>query len=435
MIKLKNRYLFIYIIPILLTITGLVLLFAFFGSRDTFLENTSSNQYYNIVDRNGVLLMNKEKDEEGNRYSADPQIRKSTLAIVGDPSGNIRTSACATKRENEKVSILNGNYIAIHNDDTTTLTIDAALSQKCINTLDGSERGVILISNYQTGEILVCISMPYTDPQNMPEDIDTNPAYNGTFLNKAFESSYTPGSIFKIFTLAAYFESKHAKYSYQCIGSTAVFDKNKSTTITCAGNTAHGEVDLFSMTTKSCNCAFANMTLLIGERDYHQLVKKTGVCSSIEIDNITTKSGNYDVSNDTELAWSGVGQGKITINPATYLQFINCIANNGSAPALHIQSSNKDPQIIEKVSPTTANQVRNIMRTNGISYSQSHPFPDSLCAKTGTAEVDGNKKPTSLFTGFLDDPERPYSFLVIVEEGGYGITSAAKITSNILTEL
>lgn len=435
MIKLKYRHLFVYSFPIFLTVTALILLFAFFGSRDTFLENAFSNRYYNIVDRNGITLMNKEKDSEENRYSKDPQIRKSTFAIVGDPSCNIKTSICATKRKDEKITILNGNYAAIHNDSIVELTIDAELSKKCLEALDGSERGVILISNYKTGEIVTCISMPYIDPQDMPLDIDTNPVYEGAFLNKAFESSYAPGSIFKIATLSAYFETGHRQYNYRCRGRAAVFDEKKSTTVTCANGAIHGDLDLYSMTSQSCNCGFANMALMIGKKDYQEFIKNSGICSSISIDNIETKSGNYEVTNDIELAWAAVGQGKTMINPATYIQFINSVANGGSTPALYFLKSSKTQKNIEVISKSTADRVKDILKSNGVAYSKIHSYPNSLCAKTGTAEVGEDKTPTSLFVGFLDDSEKPYSILVIIEKGGYGITTAGRIASDILAYL
>ncbi len=54
-----------------------------------------------------------------------------------------------------------------------------------------------------------------------------------------------------------------------------------------------------------------------------------------------------------------------------------------------------------------------------------------MCAKTGTAEVDDGD-PHAWFTGFLDNAEHPYAFVVVVEHGGTGLAVAGSVANTVL---
>ena len=61
-------------------------------------------------------------------------------------------------------------------------------------------------------------------------------------------------------------------------------------------------------------------------------------------------------------------------------------------------------------------------------------FPDvTVCAKSGTAEKDGDAASNAMFTGFVDDPDYPLAFIVVVQDGGYGSRTCVPIISQVLT--
>ena len=67
-------------------------------------------------------------------------------------------------------------------------------------------------------------------------------------------------------------------------------------------------------------------------------------------------------------------------------------------------------------------------------YSDSM-FPGlNVCAKTGTAEVGGNKKPNAWMVGFSINEKTPLAFVVIVEDAGFGIKEAGPIAKIIMAE-
>ena len=58
----------------------------------------------------------------------------------------------------------------------------------------------------------------------------------------------------------------------------------------------------------------------------------------------------------------------------------------------------------------------------------------SVCGKTGTAQHIESKTPHSWFIGFAPYDNPQVAFAVLVEEGGYGGTAAARITSQVLSK-
>ena len=61
-------------------------------------------------------------------------------------------------------------------------------------------------------------------------------------------------------------------------------------------------------------------------------------------------------------------------------------------------------------------------------------FPEGMqvCAKTGTAELDGKKKSHAWFVGFSGNEQYPYAFAVVVQNGGSGYAAARPIASEVL---
>lgn len=415
----------------------------FLFNHETFLKNSpiymKSNKFYNIVDKNNIALLLAYEDENGNRYSSDSLIRESTVHIVGDPAGNIKTAVNTIERKTtvSNYSLFNGMFFDTRDNEEFKLTIDSELSKKVAMTLEPYDKVVCLISDYTTGEILTCISKPFFDPQEIPSDIDINSDYEGAFINKAFEGTFVPGSIFKLVTLAVFLEEDKSNYIYHCKGMSSFFsnDRSSSTTIVCEDSIAHGEVNLQKMLAVSCNCGFANIGVTMGEKTLSKYIGRFKVCDSIKINDIETKKGNYKLANDVNLAWSSVGQGEDLITPASFMLFLNAIANNGISQDLsYLADTSKNEKRI--LSSDTSEKIQDMMKYNvTYNYSKNYNYPNNTCAKSGTAQVNASEAPHSWFVGFLDDEERPYSFVILIEHGGSGSKVAGEVASKILNEL
>ena len=84
----------------------------------------------------------------------------------------------------------------------------------------------------------------------------------------------------------------------------------------------------------------------------------------------------------------------------------------------------------------TSSKLKDMMINNVESYYGSSMFPGlKIGAKSGTAETSKNATPHAWFTGFLDDEENPYAFVVLVENGGYGTEVAGRVANTVLQAL
>ena len=166
----------------------------------------------------------------------------------------------------------------------------------------------------------------------------------------------------------------------------------------------------------------------------------------MSVDGIMTAAGHYDVSeaDKGQIGWSGVGQYTDTVNPCNMMTYMGAIANGGTAAVprliLDITTPSGIPTSWQRTEETdtlvqasTASQVKEMMKNNVVQTYGTDRFRGlDIGAKSGTAEVGGDKRPNAWFAGFLDDTEHPYAFIVLVENGGGGASVAGEIAATVL---
>lgn len=393
-----------------------------------------------VVDRQGNFLLNLANKRS---YSTDPGIRMSTLHWLGDRAGNIHAPALTFyTKEMLGYDPVNGIYNYGGLGGQATLTLSAAVQKTALEAL-GDRKGTVAVYNYKTGEILCAVTTPTYDPDNIPDFSADTAAYEGVYLNRFLQASYIPGSIFKIVTTAAALESipNIDQQTFTCTGSYS-FGPDK---VTC--ETAHGKLDLKKAMMRSCNCAYAQIAVQLGKETLQKYVDAYGVTKPLSFDGISTVRGNFDLQNaaSVELAWSAIGQHKDQINPCAFLTFVGAIANGGQGvrPYL-VQGVSVGEKTTYTASVTTmerimgeetAKALKELMRNNVIGHYGDENFSGlTVCAKSGTGEVGGGKKPNAMFTGFVTDEEYPLAFIVCVENGGYGRTTCIPIIAPILQQ-
>ena len=375
-----------------------------------------------VSDRNGVLLASV---RDGARvYSEDAALRIATLHAVGDREGNIGTGALTAFSESLRgYSPLSG---VASGGGTVKLSIDAQLCALAYDALAG-RRGAVLVSDYTTGEILCMTSSLSYDPDAGFDPDD--PAYSGAYLNRCISAAYPPGSIFKLLTAAAAVETIPDLFSrrFVCTGSTLA----DGSVIRCTG--VHGEQTIEQALANSCNCAFAQLSLELGGETLAAYAERCGLSGALRLNGVATAAGKFDASEDgsAALAWSGVGQSTDLVTPYAMLRFVSAVAANGDLAEPTLLAGEK-PSSTALLSPDTAARLREMMNYNVVYSYGAANFPGlSLCAKSGTAEL-GDGTSHAWFTGFLDDPEHPYAFVVLVENGGSGARVAGPIANAVL---
>ena len=392
-----------------------------------------------VTDRDGILLLDM---SDSRTYASTEEVRSATVHWLGDRSGSISAPALsAYASELAGFDLLNGVYSYGNTGGVAELTLSAGVQTVALEAL-GDYKGTVGIYNYETGELLCAVTTPTYDPDNAPDITDdTQGQYEGLYVNRFTQSTYIPGSIFKIVTLAAALETipDITEQTFVCRGSYTIGNEE----IICDGT--HWEQDLKTAFRNSCNCAFAQIAQQLGAGTLERYVEQFGVIRSVSFDGITTAAGNFEAADDSELnlAWSSVGQYTDQVNPCAFMTFVGAVAAGGKGV---------EPYLVEKVTSdgidtysaaissgnrimtaATAETLREYMAFNVTDKYGSENFPGfTVCAKTGTAEVGGDKKPNAMIAGFVADVEYPLAFIVAVEDGGYGKEICVPILSKVL---
>jgi len=377
-----------------------------------------------VTDRNGVILADV---TDGKRSFAESKdVRRATLHAVGDLNGNIGTGALYVYApELMGYNLITGSYSRTDAGKTIALTIDSWLNVEALRALDG-RRGVVMVSNYRTGEVLCMVSSPTFDPSDPPGSPE-----EGVYMNRAIQSAYTPGSTFKLVTAAAAIDNISDVYerTFNCTGELETGNGR----ITCPS--VHGSIGFEQGLRVSCNVVFGQLALDLGADTLAEYAKKLGLSERTTIGGLSTARGNFDKAprNSPNLAWSGVGQFNNTVCPASMLRFVGAIANEGNAVELQLLKKTGMQSLLPVSSERLLSWNTAVALGEAMEVQNRQNFPGlDIYAKSGTAQLGGGKEPHAWFVGYITNEDYPLAFVVIVENGGGGTAVAGPIASRVL---
>ena len=395
-----------------------------------------------IYDRNENVLFAIVDGEM--QYNEDQTIRTALMHTTGDGWGNVATSAQVVFREKLMGwDVVNGAYrfngwLSKRRSDLH-LSLDADLCATAYQALNG-RKGTVGVYNYETGEILCMVSSPSFDPADPPEIKEGDERYEGVYLNRFLSAAYTPGSVFKLVTVAAALDEVPGieEETFHCDGK----EEFGGETVTCPS--VHGDLTFEEALAESCNIAFAEISLAVGDTALQKYADKAGFNKALTVDGIKTAVGRAEIKGTEggDLAWAGIGQYTDTANPLNFMAYVGAIANDGVrvtptffSPAEGLLSYLPDLGKEEKriLSEETAHKVRDLMRNDVVNgYGEGNYEGLMLCAKTGTAEIGDDAQPHAWFAGFLDREDYPLAFVVVVENGSSGSRVAGPVAAKVL---
>ncbi|WP_405807945.1 penicillin-binding transpeptidase domain-containing protein [Streptomyces sp. NBC_00210] len=148
---------------------------------------------------------------------------------------------------------------------------------------------------------------------------------------------------------------------------------------------------------------------------------------------VVSVDGSVPESSGAETAASYIGQGKVTMN-ALNMASITATAKSGGfhQPVIVPQSlDNRELATAQPLPGSIAQALREMMRAtaqNGTGQAAMASVGGDKGAKTGSAEVDGQGKSNSWFTGFADD----LAAAAVVQSGGHGGDAAGPVVASVL---
>ena len=418
------------------------------GTKQYYTDDTNSEKLYvrgTITDSEGNFLVSV--DENGIVYSDDAETRKAMLHATGDKYYMISTGALSSLSNYfSRYTTENGEYTATDKGNTVQLTMSTDINKVALNAF-GSYKGCLGIYNYKTGEIICMVSTPSYDPVNIPEDIATNSAYEGAYINRFYSSTFTPGSTMKTVTLEGAIDTipDLSERSFYCSGSMTVGGQ----VVNCTG--VHGTQSVDTAYANSCNCAFAQISQLISRETLMNVVNNGVLTSSITIDgSIKTAAGSFDIMDDSDyqFAWTCIGLHHNLMNPCSLMIYLGSVANGGKSaiPTTLKSVTDVNGNVIATTQTTytgqlikeeTANTMREYMINNTVNHSSHYGtwrFNVEFGAKTGTVDRESGGV-NGWFSGFVADEDYPYAFICYAENSTAGVSVPGGIVATVLNEL
>lgn len=407
-----------------------------------------------IFDRNGKELSISEKTKN-NQYKRKYKGGAATAHVLGyyDPQYGISGLENLYDRylsSNISASFLawvgNGFKEVDKKGDDVHTTLDYALQQTAYNAL-GSSRGSVVVLKVDTGEILAMVSKPSFDPNHLSRDWESlNSNKQRPLLNRSVSGLYPPGSTFKVVTGISALENIEG-ISEETFNDEGKLVIGEDYTLSNDKGKALGKINFEQAMIKSSNVFFGDLGMRLG-KDLFKTAEAFGFNRNIPADGIIVDNSRfpqYKASEKGNLAQTGIGQAEILATPVQMALVAQTIANDGIMlkPSLVGKVIDFSGKTIKESSPSVlaqvtsqgyAAEIRRFMRdvvTKGTG-TNAQIGGVQVCGKTGTAQHIESKTPHSWFIGFAPYKKPEIAIAVIVEEGGYGGTAAAKISSQVM---
>ena len=353
-----------------------------------------------------------------------------------------------------EINTINDNNIPAYPGKNLVLSIDSKLQQFSKNLLI-DQRGVILVSNVNTGDILSMVSNPsynldiYRGETTGSDWNDLLSDEGKPIINRNIAGLYPPGSSFKIITAFNLIEDGllDPEDSLMCTGSYT--PPGSSNTFNCWKEDGHGLVNLNKAIAQSCNVYFYETVQLIKLSDWTKTAKIFGFEKKTDIDLpneligqipdkefFTNTYGRWGWSERGVLLNLTLGQGDILVTPLQSLRYINHIASKGRTAKLKLNADKKveyydDIILSEQTWDRVIDGLYDVVNAASGSGWRAKQSDVKLYGKTSTAE-NPHGEPHAWFNGFFDFEGQTYSLVVLVENGGGGGAVASPIAGEIV---
>lgn len=313
------------------------------------------------------------------------------------------------------------------------LTLNPAVQQAAYDGLASrGYEGAVVAMNPKTGEILAMASTPSFDPATIEDNWDSLQSQAGSpMLNHATQETLPPGSTFKVVTTAAGLENGYTADS-SVTGASQITLPGTNTTLenyggqSCGGTTT----TLRQAFAKSCNTAFVEMGVKVGDEAMTKAAKKFGLEETYDLGLPMSPGAIGNLSDPAARGQSAIGQRDISMSVLQNAVVASTVANGGKRMEPHLVSEvlgsdlktlkkTKPKELDQAVKPETAAALTELMK--GSERLTQGATGADIASKTGTAEHgedSRNSKPHAWYIAFGPTKDAQVAVAVVVKNGG-----------------
>jgi penicillin-binding protein 2 len=351
----------------------------------------------------------------------------------------------------------------------TYLTLDAGL-QTTLQQAFGENQGAGVVMDLRDGGILALYSAPSYDPNVFlnrltQEQVDKywgNP--ERPMLNRVTQGRYPPGSTYKLLVALCALEKGliTPETTFTCHGSKTIYNHN----FRC--DNTHGTVNLVQAIAQSCDVYFYELGTKLDVDDIYQtavkygLTERTGVDLPAEVaSRVPSREWKQRVKH--EKWWAGetisisIGQGANSITPIALARFYAMLATRGKLLTPHLLAGIQNEATGKRDLFTPAQpretgldpRIWAVLDEGLYQVVHAGTAKDSnlpgvtIAGKTGTSQVTTfvdkrhyatlakKLRDNALFAGYAPRENPQIAFVVVVENGGFGASSAAPIVKKL----
>jgi cell division protein FtsI/penicillin-binding protein 2 len=316
----------------------------------------------------------------------------------------------------------------VPNGTTLVLTINRDLQARVESILDqalseyGAQNGTILVTNPRNGEILAMAATPRMDLNNYGNYFSLYD--NGSQYNRAIGTTYEPGSVLKVLTMAAALDAGTVRPETTFIDTGAIVVGG--ITIQNWNRDAWGQQNMIGCLQHSLNVCLAWISSQMGTQAFYGYMDRFGLGHPTGVDLSGEAPGRLKRPGDgdwypVDLGTNAFGQG-IAVTPLQMLMAASAIANEGKMATPHVlyamlrdghQYNVPSQYAGTPISAETARTLNEMLAISLEEESSMALLPGyRLAGKTGTAQIptdygyDGFHTNVS-FVGWgpVDDPQ------------------------------
>lgn len=425
-------------------------------------------------DQQNIEAAGESAEYNGSTYIGKEGLEKSYEKQLHGKTGYEEVEISASGRAVRTLS-----HVAAEPGKNLILSIDIKL-QQIIEKIFGDRKGALVAIEPSTGDILAYVSQPSYDPNLFVEGIDQqnwnmlNNSPDRPLLNRPISGTYSPASTYKPYLALGALETGKRRPTdtisdpgYFMLGNHKFRDVNPN------GN---GIIDLHKAIQVSSDTYFYMLANDMGVDAIHDFASKFGFGSLTGIDLDHEKKGILPSTDWKRKSFKspqmkrwiagdtislGIGQGYNSFTPMQIAQAVSILANNGVVMRPHLVKMIEDSQTHDMALTVPKESYRIPLKQSNVDLVKqamidvnrfgsgrrifgNSPYP--VAGKTGTGQVIGIKKnekydasriaahfrDNGLYIAFAPADHPKIALAVIVENGGFGASSAAPIAKKVL---